>query len=417
MAGEVEGSGHGHDEASLRAFEASFLRAHGPLPPGVACPIGWQPSALTPVFYGVRDLGTAEGAPGPLRVFFPSLDGDVFTGAVLEGCGRYPVIIFAHGDCQGDADHYRRWFVLPAQLARSGYVVVVPQLPAIDAHPSAPDHPAQARLAASLRWIREGWEHRDVLLPEPATGIGGHSFGALHAGILATKVPARAVASLSGVWIDWPDAVGPRPIETLALPQLFTWGTEPFSERDAALTDGLWQRVDRPRHRGVFANGEHWDYLYTEQTPCESSRGPCRYLGAAARDLVAMFFAKYLPPELWPNLPSQVPDNLRPPPLVLTPEQEFYAGGHLIGFTLFEQDAACSVALHADLPTDRTVPYVLYSPVVVAARDVRDSDLVPVFTGGAGHGVRWVATQSPLPGRTVTAGSTVRMGVRTGPVP
>jgi hypothetical protein len=200
------------------------------------------------------------------------------------------------------------------------------------------------------------------------------------------------------------------------VPQLLTWGTEPFSERDAALPDSLWQRIGRPRHRAVFANGEHWDYLYTEQTPCESSRGPCRYLGAAARDLVTMFFAKYLPPELWPNLPGRVPADLRPPPLVLTPEQEFYAGGHLIGFTLFDQGAACSVALHADLPTDREVPYVLYTPRAVADHDVRDADLVPVFTGG-GHGVSWVSTQSSLPGRVVPAGSSVRMGLRSGPVP
>jgi hypothetical protein len=416
MADEVEGAGYGRDEASRRAFETTFLRAHGPLPPGLECPIGWQPGALTPVFYGVRDLGTADGAPSPLRVFFPSLDGDVFTASMLEGCGRYPVILFAHGHCEGDADAFRRWFLLPAQLARSGYVVVVPELPAIGAHPSGEDHPAQATLAASLQWVREGWEHGGAVLPEPATGLVGHSFGALHAGILATKVPARAVAYLSGVWVDWPDGVGPRPIHLLQLPQLFTWGTDAFSERDAALPDGLWEPIRRPRHRAVFADGEHWDYLYRETMPCRSSRGPCRYVGAAAADLVTMFFAKYLPPELWPSLPGQVPDTLRPPPLVLTPEQEFYAGGHLIGFTLLEQDAGCSVALHADLPTDRTVPYVLYTPRALADHDVRDADLVPLFTGG-GHGVSWVATQSPLPGRVVPAGSTVRMALRSGQVP
>jgi hypothetical protein len=33
---------------------------------------------------------------------------------MLEGCGLYPVILFAHGHCQGDNHHYQRWFRLPA---------------------------------------------------------------------------------------------------------------------------------------------------------------------------------------------------------------------------------------------------------------------------------------------------------------
>ncbi|MDQ3735399.1 MAG: hypothetical protein M3400_15630, partial [Actinomycetota bacterium] len=111
----------------LRAFEAEFTRAHGPFPTASACPISWQPSALTPVFYGHRDYTTADGAPANVRVFFPSLDGSPQHGAMLEGCGRYPVILFAHGHCPGDTQHrqYLEWFRLPAQLARSGYVVVV----------------------------------------------------------------------------------------------------------------------------------------------------------------------------------------------------------------------------------------------------------------------------------------------------
>ena len=45
-----------------------------------------------------------------------------------------------------------------------------------------------------------------------------------------------------------------------------------------------------------------------------------------------MFFARYLPPELATDLPARVPANLVPPPLVLTPEQEFFAGGFLNGY-------------------------------------------------------------------------------------
>src|SRR5262249_54964160 len=126
------------DEQRLRAFERAFLRAHRRIPPPDICPIAWQPGALTPVFYGARDLTPAEGAPVPLRVFFPSLDGSVFSAPILDGCGRYPVILFAHGACPTDVEHYKKWFQLPAELARSGYVVVVPEL----AHTARGGHPA-----------------------------------------------------------------------------------------------------------------------------------------------------------------------------------------------------------------------------------------------------------------------------------
>lgn len=416
MADDPAREAYEPDAALLRAFENSFLRAHGPIPPVASCPIGWQPSALTPVFYGVRDFGTADGAPLAVRIFFPSLDGDVFTASMLKGCGRYPVIVFCHGDCHPDSgDHYKKWFTLPAQLARSGYVVMVPQLRDISTHPSG-DQGTQQALVDALTWIRDTWEHRDALMPSPATGIAGHSFGGLHAGILATKVPAQAVAYLSGVWVDWPS--GPRPIEVLQLPQLFTWGTAPaVPEPDAMLPDSFWQQLARPRHRAVFANGQHWDYLFNEQTPCDSSRGPCGRVGWAAMDLVTTFFANYLPPELWPNLPDRVPDDLRPPPLALTPEQEFYAGGHLVGLDLFEADSACSVEIREDLLTDRTVPFVRFTPRNVADADVRAQDLVPQFTGLGGAGVAWVDTQSPQGGRVVPAGSVVHMTLRTGPIP
>lgn len=66
-----------------------------PLHPGDRCPIGWQPNSLAPVFYGVRDLSPADGVPAPTRLFFPSLDGAIWTAPILEGCGRYPVVVLA----------------------------------------------------------------------------------------------------------------------------------------------------------------------------------------------------------------------------------------------------------------------------------------------------------------------------------
>jgi dienelactone hydrolase len=378
------------------------------------------------VFYGIRDYGAGDGAPVPLRVFFPSLDGSVFDAPIFEGCGRFPAIQFAHGHCaRAGAAHHKRWHDLPVQLARSGYVVVVPELPAMGTHPSAEDHPALGAVAGALSWLRGDWEHRDVVLPAPATGIAGHSWGGLLAARFAGRGSLRAFASLSTDHSDW--SAGPTPIRRLTVPMLFVHGGPDDLLGRTTLSEQLWGSLARPKHRAVFAEGGHWDYLPaagprpagTGRPPCDHSDTParCRHLSYAAADLVTMFFAKYLPPPLAPDLPDRVPDDLVPPPLTLTPEQQFFAGGHLLGMKLIQGKPGCEYALDWDTPTDRTVPFVRFEPAPVAAQRVREADLVPRFTGGGGPGVAWVFSQSPQPGTVVAAGSTVTMALRTGPIP
>jgi Alpha/beta hydrolase family len=417
MTEEASDSAQVPEEKELWAFETEFLRAHGPLPIPATCPIGWQPGALTPVFYGFRDYDQARGAPGKVRVFFPSLDGSPQNAEILQGCGRYPVVLFAHGSCPQDVDHYLRWFQLPAQLARGGYVVVVPNLDGISPPPD--DQVTQDMLTNTLAWIRQGWEFAQALLPPPATGLAGHSFGALHVGFLATKMYVAGVAYLSGVWTEWTEP-GPLPIFQLQIPQLFTWGTGQDETDTATLSDAAWNAIAKPKHRAVFTDGWHFDYLYAPKLPCrgDNERGPCQLLGAAAADLVTMFFANYLPPELWPNLPDLVPDTLIPPPLNLTTfEQQFYAGLYLTGMSWFNADQQCSVEITHELATDRAVPYVLYTPRNLAAQVVQQRDLVPAFIETTGPGVQWISSQSPAPGTTVPIGSQVRMRLRTGPLP
>lgn len=91
------------------------------------CGLGWQPSVLAPVFYGTRQVPVASGSPMRLGVSFPSTDGSPDTGLPLAGCGRYPLVLFLHGSCR-EPDHFRRWDLLAARLARAGYVVAVPEL-------------------------------------------------------------------------------------------------------------------------------------------------------------------------------------------------------------------------------------------------------------------------------------------------
>ena len=137
----------------------------------------------------------------------------------------------------------------------------------------------------------------------------------------------------------------------------------------------------------------------------------------AAVDLVTMFFGKYLPTELSPDLSGHVPDSLIPPPLVLTPEQEYYAGLHLIGFKQLEGKPGCVVALDSLTPDDRFVPYVRFLPQATAAKQVRNADLEPFFTGPTGPGVAWVLTQTAAAGTKVSVGDTVKMELRTGQIP
>jgi hypothetical protein len=399
---------------AVEAFERALLRAHGPLPPPVSCPIGWQPNALTPVFYGARNLDAADGAPVPLRIFFPSLDGAVFSAPILDGCGRYPLLVLAHGHCAGDPQGFLKWFHLPAQLARSGYVVVVPHLDATASgtHPSAADQDL-ATLSNVIEWARQGWEHRGVLMGTASTGIVGHSYGAMVAARFAgAGGVAAAYAGLSGVWQDW--SSGPLPITDTPAPTLLVWGgpEDSFTQ----LPDSFWSQLPLPRHRAVFAEGLHWDYLPAGTTPCDQARGPCRYLAAAAADLVTMFFAKYLPPELATDLPGKIPDSLTPPALVLTPEQEFYAGGHLYGMRAIQGSAGCGLALDWATPNQRVVPHVRFTPRTVADAHVRKADLVPQFSG-SGDPRAWVFSQTPTAGQIVTPGSTVSMSLRSGPIP
>ena len=280
----------------------------------------------------------------PLRIFFPSLDGSVETAPLLEGCGRYPLILFAHGHCQGDVDHFRRWFRIPAQLARAGYVVIVPLLAgnAGGSNPSVSSHPDEGTLHAVLTWARSGWEHSNVLMPPPATGVVGHSFGAMLGARFALGRQIDAYAGMSGGWQDW-FGDEPFPLTRLQIPTLLMWGLgfDSFSP----LPNATWEQMVRPRHRVVFAKGEHWDYLGPVNIPCSPGQGPCAPLHSAAADLLTMFFGRYLPPELASDLPGRIPSSLEPPVLNLPFEQAFFAGGYLGGYAAMSGDPNCGVTV------------------------------------------------------------------------
>ncbi len=317
-------------------------------PPG--CPIGWQPDALDPVFFGVQDAGPSTGAPVDLRVFFPSLDEEPSTASILAGCGRYPLVVLVHGHCPGDSNHYLRWFRLPAQLARAGYVVVVPRLAGMDAgdDPGKVDHQDIPTLVAVLTWARFVWEHASTLLGAPMTGFVGHSFGAMLAARFVVGGPVSVYAGLSGPWEDW-NGPTPRPLDRLTVPNLLVWGSASDLFTDI---DGLWDQLATPRHRVVFPNGEHFDYFPAPDLPpcAHGLRGPCQAQAPAVDDLVTMFFGRYLPPQLGVDLVERVPASLVPPRLDLTPEQRPFAGGFLTGFASMAGSPGCEVTVDEVAP-------------------------------------------------------------------
>ncbi len=371
-------------------------------PPSVNCPIPWRPSPLTPVFYGVRDYGPDDGAPGPCRVFFPSLDGSPYNAEMLTACGRYPLVLFMHGGCSADLEQYKSWFQLPSTLARAGYVVAVPKLSnqgptggdediallgALDswlrgAHPNKLDsQPLSARpeelrsrlsgappetlssllpsvlLGAVNSWLHDGWEHHSALLPPPMTGVVGHSYGAIKAARLAAESEGTisAYVGLSGPWEEWPPSPPnpPPPLRMLQVPNLLTWGSGPFD----SFADGFqafdgWPPVPMPRHLAIFEGAAHWDYLKAGTTTCDGGvRGPCELTHTLAADLTTMFLGRYLPGEN--SNAAQIPPSLIPPEVKFTQEQELFSGSWLQSFSELEPGASCKVTLSWEVgPSD-----------------------------------------------------------------
>ena len=356
------------------------------------CALAWQPGVWLPVFYGVADqapqepviasqaaktesVENADGTPdtgpaqperseagahgeaagifqpawpredGPptrLRVFYPSLDGSIWDAAILAGCGRYPLVAFLHGNCPGLADGYKSWFELPAQLARSGYVVVVPHLPGISGGTGPFGGTGDAELVRSvITWMRTEWQHADTLMPEPATGVAGHSWGGLLAAQLAADGDAAALATLSAGWSEWPSQP-PNPIGNVTVPTLMVWGTG-FGDIFSA-GDPFWSALHRPRHKLVNAEASHWDYLRPDSVPCARDRGLCAHTGWISMDVVTLFFGKYLSPELWPTLGSQISYRLTSRKIKRTFDQEFYAGSHLAGYDRVRASASTCTA-------------------------------------------------------------------------
>ncbi len=368
------------------------------------CPIGWKPSLFKPVFYGYTDTTAtfppeaiaraptsatavkpasadespytterATAAPGqvssaaaaspeafatplfgiqhPLRIFYPSLDGAPQDAPMLTGCGRYPLVIFLHGECFQDSDHYKKWFELPATLARSGYVVLVPRLSGAPPGGSAADLEMVRRLVS---WARSEWSGHESLMPTPATALIGHSHGGGNTTVVVNTWPHlfSAYVSLSGVVLSG----GFSHI----IPKLFMVGGDDEVEvLGVPISNGV-ERMTEPAHYVVFHGGGHWDYLPRGRSACEAGlQGPCNITHQVGADMVACFLTRYLRPEAVPDVKLgpfhlfRVHASLRPPTfwrMLLTNEQKFFAGGHLVAWGLAAGREGCGLTSEWKVP-------------------------------------------------------------------
>ncbi len=333
----------------------------------VGCAIPWQPHALAPVFWGVHHVGppvigpvgiaadvsgdgedrpgqsgdgpaivapsatldpgglhTGIFAPAPMRILFPTLDGSPQHAQILYRCGAYPLVVLLHGQCQAaQSTHYVAWANSPLamQLARAGYVVVVPQLSGRTASDGE-----VALVRSVIRWVRTNWVHARLVAPAPATAMIGHSRGSVLAGLVAAEEGANAYVSLSG---DWHGSFG-DPTEAqraIAAPMLFV---KDESEGDVDL--GRFEELPLPRYRAVLKGGGHFDYLMPNSSPCAAGPGDCARTPSVIADLVTMFLGRWAAAVEAEGMAGQVPDSLVRDLGPLTMQQEFYAGAYLNSF-------------------------------------------------------------------------------------
>lgn len=306
--------------------------------------VDWTPDVMHPVFYGYQDFSSDDGAPGNLRIWYPSYEGFTDGPPILKLClVRWPLVLFLHGQppCPEDGNYYKRWSLLPAVLARCGYVVVVPSHSA--AFPGDANSAGEQYALNTLDWVRESWEHKKwVDARAEATGVVGHSYGALLAARVAAARPSiSAFAGLSGPWLEFSN---PLPVlQSINAPAFFMWGTgNPITAAFEDLDGGgnLWSQVPSPKYAGVFP-GEHFDYLQT-WSGCNFPKGDCSLIPAVAAELTALFLGRYLPVNL---SQTQIPVNLDPPDVTLTQQQQFFAGAHLNGLQQIVNRSGCEVAL------------------------------------------------------------------------
>ncbi len=313
--------------------------------------ITWNPDIGRPVFWGVHDLtAAAHGTPRDMRVYYPTYDGATANAPMLKLClTRWPMVLLLHGQPpQGvlNPGYHARWERFAAVLARCGYVVVVPNHPALLSQNGT--DPAIAAAGADLAWVRDSWEHRRWVDARPeSTAVVGHSYGGLlGARVMAANPGFAAFVSLGAPYGELNDLSAV--LTGIGRPTFFAWAMD----RDGRGLDlenlgapgNLWDGLPQPRYAAVY-EGEHFDYLRAEDAGT-ALRGPCPLVGGAVADLVALFLSTHAPVPLGR---TRVGADLKAPQVELTQQQKFFAGAHLQGVAQFQTAPGCRLDLRWNL--------------------------------------------------------------------
>lgn len=316
--------------------------------------IDWIPDVMRPVSWGIDYLGPDTGAPRRMLIAYPSalefgdkggsgapkaasafaVPQDLPAGAeiaderpILRHClTRWPVVLLMHG---GDnvlplEGRHLYWRTMASQLARCGFVVIVPnwnpELVLLDRVDTAAE-----QAWADVEWVRTQWRHAAWVDPDPAeTLFIGHSLGGQVALTLAVDKPNSGVVSL-GTW-NLPNLANPwlsRVFAELRKPVMFMHARQGFNER---LPDQRWAALPGDKYHLTYA-GDHFDYMdllpYVPREaflpgPPEDRPRACTGFNFFATGLVSLFAARYLRTE------TTIPPSLEPPAVTHTPAQRRY---------------------------------------------------------------------------------------------
>jgi len=316
---------------------------------GDACPedpaesggIDWTPDVLHPVSWASSEPTAADGAPQKMRIYYPSYAFND-SGRILKLClDRWPLVLFLHGlppspPCpSSNPANYLRWRSIPILLAKSGYVVAVPDY---SATVPAADSALIDSMLAVIDWLRTDWqEARWVDKRAESVAVAGHSFGALLAARLAQRRPGMGAYIGLGGSFNQLSADAHAVLQSLHLPSLFMWSNNhelaPFEDLDQ---DGFWNDIPGPKYALIHSGG-HYDYVPRAST-CSDPRGECPSIEPVAAELIALFLAQSMP-QARSTTPMRI--DLTPPVVPLTPKQQFYGGGHFPGLDAMKSDRLC----------------------------------------------------------------------------
>ena len=304
----------------------------------------WVPDVGHPVLAGYQDVDEADGAPGDIRIYYPTLDIFPENARIVEQCDSpYPMVLLLHGQPPAGpapANYHREFHWIATGLARSGYVVVAPEWRA-RLSPSDTAWSLVAEAAADLWWVRFNWsESQYVDTRIQSTAVVGHSYGALLAARFADMFwDIGAFVSLSGPYRELTNEYSDV-LHAVEAPSFYVWANGGGNDENLDWPDSLWDGLSRPRYATVF-KGEHFDYL--DDTGA-SPAGPCHPLvGHALADLTTLFIAR--------NLPIgdiDVPVDLTVPHVELTGVQAVYAANHLKALDAIESEDDCSIDMRWD---------------------------------------------------------------------